>query len=578
MLTLNLIPQLEQIDHYENDRFMPEPLRGLDLDGYLSEDGLTILNQGTFDSPQKVAREKFVLFLENRFDQLNINTETPRPTITLQQLLSSEGLKLFKEAIKEETRSQAFREAVFLQSMNQVEGPLWDKKLVLWVGGPSASGKTYGAEKALSAMVEYVPKQEDGYGLNEYITIDGANVREISQMRKLVLQIALAYQYKGISDLNDNCSFKVGGKRVKEIVQQAALKHDTLSLVIPETFTESVFRFSNRYMTDDMASFHQDPNIFQAFSQVTCSEGQESRFQDVVKYMGSTRAWLDESLEFHAGEIDLNNQDIPCESKAYGASGFTWGRDASEEAKNRFAKLDTTGLYVKITNDLILVKQLDNGTWVECTTSQKPDFKISVRDFERWKQGVESPETTDLIAWWKEARQLGELAPANIEVLTNDIAYVPIGDNYRTEKLTHLIVTQRDYNRYHEELGDSNCSKMQHVRAWLAHEFEQGTLTTPTPLVERFLVLTQPSLSQVVVPPSNLNQFVPQEGYDEPEETPVIENVTNSPPITHHRNSKGKDEMDESTFRANIEQVEQSRVNKENNDEPKKRSSKKYRS
>ena len=126
-------------------------------------------------------------------------------TISLQELFGKEGAALYKAAIAEERESKAFRQAVFLQSLKHHPGPQWSKRLILWIAGPSGSGKSYSSDAAIKKIEAEVLQNETGLTTgNNVVSIDGGIERNISQMRQLVLQVALQKGYTGISDLHQN--------------------------------------------------------------------------------------------------------------------------------------------------------------------------------------------------------------------------------------------------------------------------------------------------------------------------------------------------------------------------------------
>lgn len=158
------------------------------------------------------AREAFLRYLHN-----TVLPRTPslrNGLVTMESLLDKHGLALYHAALAEEASSLTFQKAVFNKAIRHYPGLTWSKRLVLWVGGPSASGKT----RASSAMIEHlatqIPKDpSDKNNGNFVVSIDGSIEREVSQMRNVVLQVALSQAgCKGIRDLHKHSNTSVKKK------------------------------------------------------------------------------------------------------------------------------------------------------------------------------------------------------------------------------------------------------------------------------------------------------------------------------------------------------------------------------
>lgn len=432
------------------------------------------LYEGTFPEGEepKVARQAFLEFLA--LHERNIRGVIGHEPPKLEQLLGPEGVRLYKAAVEEEVKSRHYRDAVFLKSTKHYTGAKWDKKMVLWVGGPSAAGKTFGSQTAVEAMAGYMPKSDQDQSGNDVVSVDGGIDREVSQMRQLVLAVTLAKGYRGIYDLHENTKLNV-----KKHVKNAALLDDELSLVIPETFVESMllnrFNKEGAYKINEMRDFHNDVRILQAFSEVVPEAGQEDRFKTSVKHSGTTRAWLDEHEAFDASDIYMNNRNLPCESKAYGKKGFNLGRYASKIARENFVNLDPTGLTISIVNDLVFVKRV-NGQWLECGFDDHPDFKLANRDFETWQSEKElNPDTADLREWWTARREKGLLVKPEITFIPNDLITIKI-NSVDMPELAFVHVTRRDFDNFRQ----AHSQKRQNTLAFYTWAMEnQDHLTTP---------------------------------------------------------------------------------------------------
>lgn len=433
---------------------------------------------------QTNARDTFLRYLESRHLNLLQENARPRPTTDIKSFLGEEGVRLYKAAVYEEMQSRSFRDTVFLKSVQHYEGEKWDKKLVLWVAGPSASGKTYGASSAVKAIAEKMPSLEGQVSGNYVVSIDGGIEREVSQMRQMLLQAALAKGYKGIRDLHANTKLSV-----KQHIKEAALKEDSLSLVIPETFAESAllkrFDAAGAYKQNEMRMYHQDPRIIQAFSEVIAEAGKDERFKTSVKHMGESRAWFNEREEFNDDSIKMNNREIGCESKVYDSKGFFIGRYASEQAREILKKMDPTGSYIRIVNDLIFVKKDQSGQWKECEADDSPDFKLAARDFEKWNSERRSNlNTGDLKEWYAEQRQQESLAKPNIMIIPNDIVNIEVKSKENPE-VKGIKISKRDYDRFLAEIHPEKPSFAK-VTGWCLDQAEVGKLITPLDLIVHY--------------------------------------------------------------------------------------------
>src|SRR5579872_339381 len=357
------------------------------------------------DKPSGDARNQFIKKLavisartDNEIELKVPDTRTTNPEdnlVTLEELLGPEGLKAYYAAIKEERESSAFRNAVFLKATKHYEGEKWKERMVLWVGGPSASGKTFAAdavvETADAMVMEKDSKNESG---NDVVSIDGGIEREVSQMRQYVLQLALKKGYAGIDGL-DKGAGKLG---MKKKIQEAA-DAAKLNLVIPCTFV-------NPEEGKNIEGYAADPNVKQIFSKVVGGEtkAEKERFKRSVWRMGNSRAWSKkfEDEDTKNREIKANNRKIGIESKKYEKWWFGLGKYFSAEARRNYEKAQAANgkdsVYLTITNDLIFVRKV-NGKWIECDVGyQGPDeiVKLSVRAL---KQYNEKKPAEDLPDW-----------------------------------------------------------------------------------------------------------------------------------------------------------------------------------
>lgn len=368
------------------------------LSDSLNQRAINALYQGTEKGKEtKTAREDFLRFLAVRFleeQPFDRDDSRKHDTISMKDLLGKEGVKLYKQSIEEESQSRSFREAVYLRALKHVPGQRWMKKLLLWVGGPSSSGKTFASESVLEHLSHHETqplgaRKGDNTG-NHVAFVDGSYEREMSQMRQMVLQFALAQGYKGISDLHKNSKALV----VKGYVRDAALESDHVSLVIPDTFVRDPIDVNHEFQAFEKLAKTGD--FLHAFSEVKERPGHRQDFKTAVKNMGDSRAWSSEP--FYEDSIAMNNTDIGCESKAYQAKYFTLGLDATKLFKKHFKEESADKITLKIINDLIYLKHMSDNTWVPC------EFKDDLTELKEGKDYIRMPARV-YEAWLKQDEQ-----------------------------------------------------------------------------------------------------------------------------------------------------------------------------
>lgn len=367
----------------------------------------------TSGTARKDFLEKLALISARTDNEIELKDPDTRLTnpednlVTLKDLLGEEVLEAYYAAIKEERESEAFRNAVFLKATKHYEGEKWKDRMVLWVGGPSASGKTFAADAVvLKADAMVMEKQSGNNTGNDVISIDGGIEREISQMRQYVLDVALKKGYAGIDQL-DKGKGKLG---MKKKIQEAA-DAAKLNLVIPCTFVDPG-------EGKNIEGYAADPHVKQIFSKVVGGETQaeKQRFKRSVRRMGNMRAW---SSKFSDNDtknrkIIANNRKMGIESKKYEKYWFWLGKYFSAEARSDYEKAQAMhgkdSIYLSITNDLIFVREKEKGKWSECEVgyqgSSDDIVKLSVRALNQYhlyqknkKSSGETPE--DLREWLK---------------------------------------------------------------------------------------------------------------------------------------------------------------------------------
>lgn len=390
----------------------------------LGEGAYAKLQAGTNNAEVKLKREGLLKQLAYGLNNHPANNHEPSrigenkgKAIKLEDLLKElqikGGVKTFKAALKEEQKSPQFRDAVFAKSIQYYGSQKWPKKLALWVGGPSASGKTF----ASNAMVNEVsnnlfgsPPSDTNQGVNPVVSIDGGNEREISQMRQMILQAALSLGYSGISDLHSNTN----DLKTKHLVLEAAEYNGELSLVIPATFAADIVQLktgglaklnpSEEKYVYRFKKYANDETIQQVFSQVTHSKYNEKavenavvkasvkNFKKAVGIMGTGRAFDLDGSKGEAlravndnGQVDnfkMNNREIGVESKEYEKKYFKSGVEATQSAKGAYEKAEINAgkqpIVLQSINDIVYIKQND-GVISECESSNDEGIMLTSR-------------------------------------------------------------------------------------------------------------------------------------------------------------------------------------------------------
>lgn len=397
-VTVRAAGWIAEIDHYGVETKSTVKL--------LNENNRAKLFEGCPEEPKKNAREAFLVYLDNVMrNQEAANPKDNSKTITMEQLLGKEGVKLYKEAIAEERDSKAFREAVLERSTKAYDGPKWGERLIMWVGGPSASGKSFGAKGVVEEMAKEIEKTKVD-AKNYVVSIDGGVEREVSQMRQMVLQVGLAKGYKGIEDLHKNTKLKCKGKIKKAVLGQ----HD-LHMLIPATFSRGpqiIVTMHNKIK--DMMK--EGVKVKHAFCCVKAPSGKDNQFRTSVGIMGNSRAWRQQKDGlFPEAAIQMNNKEIGCESKVYEAENFNAGVKFSNIAEKLFIALVGPENVMTIRNDRIFLKQNENSQWVKLERGEVFDERkhvaMAARDYEKWKQ--EPNSAPDLKKWIENQGKLSGL-------------------------------------------------------------------------------------------------------------------------------------------------------------------------
>lgn len=341
-------------------------------------------------------REAFLEQLHSHLE--NIKPGTNREITTLKELFggNKELLKSYKEAVKEEAASKSFREAVFVDCSKALEvNPCPGQKMVMYVGGPSASGKSFTQDNLVNQVGKIKNPNQDKSPCHT-VSIDGGKERELCQVRQMALQAATNNGYGGISDLHKNTKTGVKGK----VMDAAMNEGENFHVVIPATFISGLPKFANL-----MRKLSNDPKIFQAFAEVRADKkgplSQEKAmesFQQTIVYNGESRAYLQPgNTKQQATTMRMNNTEIGCESKIYERKYFELGVKFSEMAKSVFktVKNDSNSMILSNESDNMHVKK-EGGKWVQ-TTESPTVMHVSLREVSLWNELVSSKPNDDKI-------------------------------------------------------------------------------------------------------------------------------------------------------------------------------------
>ncbi|KTD67766.1 hypothetical protein Lste_0924 [Legionella steelei] len=354
------------------------------------------INTDAASDPQ-FFRKKFIEYTQSHpFPQYNGNPQTrethpEEATIGMEAFFGEQGAELYKLALDEEMNSKEFRQAVVIKSTTHFDGPKWTERPVVIVGGPSASGKSFAAQAAVEKAKEFLASDYSDMSGNYVVAADGGIVREVSQIRKLSIQLATNAGHAGLDDLYSKS--KKSMESIKDNVREAAFLSN-VGMVIPETFTDPL---KGRKLLKQIERLENTKHIF------TRVQGHDDdNFRKVVAFMGSRRAW--KTKDFNQEELDLNKSGL-VESKAYGKSGFTWGKLFSKEAEDWFRRWSKDKLYMRITNDLILLKPDPDpakpGNWVTAKPDDEGARLFSEKAYKQWQNLPSTSPKPDLIDYCK---------------------------------------------------------------------------------------------------------------------------------------------------------------------------------
>lgn len=411
------------IDNYENllvDHKKDLSPSFVSVDNLLDAKAQDKLYTDTKKNPDTSARARFIKYLSDKvqndpsknFKGQGIDPEND--AVTLKDLLGADGVKLYEDAIKEEMQSKAFRDAVFIKSLMYSDAKPWPGKVIIWAAGPSASGKSFTSTYIINKINEQNVLSNGTQSLNSsselqadkvgnlIANIDGGIERKMSQMRRLVLEVAKAKGHPGIADLHEHTKLSV-----KKYVEKASHqnKKKPIHLYIPTTFTGVVD-------IGKIHKFNRLKNTTQIFSEIRPPIGKRDDFKQLIAEQGKSRAFLQKGQygkEYIANnkvnsiDIDHIDKDRDVESKAY-KDHFLAGTRLSKSARLFYRKISKDNIYIKVTNDRICVHN-NGGIWEKCAASEANKIVMAERDYNRFIEDQKKNPNLDLKNWMIENKK-----------------------------------------------------------------------------------------------------------------------------------------------------------------------------
>lgn len=337
-------------------------------------------------------RREFIQFIEAKglnFKKYKVGepdiraTDPEKATVKLAELFGQEGAALYQLALEEEAHSEAYMNAVLRASHKNFPGETWVERPIIIVAGPSACGKTMAAEAVVEKAKDFLPKKKNENKGNDIVFVDGGILREVSQMRKLVVQCATKQGFSGVSDLHDKS--KVLDQSRKDL-RRTVFATPALGAVIPETFSSLINSTLQSHALLKEIQGLPTKNLPPAITLFCRVKGENSAlFQEVVAFMGSRRALKTENFD-NQPAIDLHAENLT-ESKIYNEGAFRLGQNGSRQAEKWFKGLRNENLSMVVTNDLLLKREVPKGShnWVDAHKGDKGTVLVSRRVFEDWE-------------------------------------------------------------------------------------------------------------------------------------------------------------------------------------------------
>jgi len=457
----------KKLDNYEI------PASNKNVKDILGDEAYKILQKGSKKNVT-TCRGKFIEFLKDK--TIPYSSPAPGEPITLEALLSEKGKDLFLQAIKEEYASENFRNAVAQLSLEEYPGPKWKKPMIVFVGGPSGSGKSYNTSFTIEKAVEQFEKnsQKEPSQQNEsniLASIDGGNERKVSQMNQLVLQLALQAGCVGIEDLHTASGLP---KKIKTYLKKAVFaSKNELSVALPETFRRQYKVGIYGHIRKWIIGSRMEKLIKKCsnkYNYVYCGIKAEKAS---VRFQAENRAFLSKPLSGEAlnKPLQINNRDLKVESKKYSRKSFDDGKKANKIAQKEFGaacnkhkvscasfEVDNDSMFVTIENNK-LVSFTDNDD----ISGDKKFFRISKADLKEWENWSNKNPAPEAFEVWRKWLQD-----------TNDIVYFKVQNNNGQHMLVNCeknakdvkVANAWDYQQFQAAINNGVISDKIQIENW----------------------------------------------------------------------------------------------------------------
>ena len=304
-----------------------------------------------------------------------LSLPTEKEALTMEELLGKEGVKLYKEALKEEVESKEFQTEFFNKSVLEYEGVRPEKKWdALILSGVSGAGKSSTGNYEISQMY---PKDEDDPSKNKKFKlawIDGGVPRDISMMQKAIKKLVERHGCN-VSDMYDESKKFLDDvkKNLMSYVQKNPNKVD--GVVITETFPMNLMGGDSKEYKETFKEIKgKIPKKDLKFHAAMVSGWDPENFEKVNSLMIDSRAFMSKEKRegnfkeagWLIGPVDQLDRDFLGKShqemkanttpkfiKAIGSSSFAWGLRGSQRFMHDSMDLDEfEGNAVFILNDL----------------------------------------------------------------------------------------------------------------------------------------------------------------------------------------------------------------------------------
>ncbi len=333
-----------------------------------------------------IARNEFQHFLKEHMKKIDgapIKEQTFENSTTLKAFFSPKELQvkgkekelaayqeramdLYKAAIKEEQKSPAFRNAVFLKAIESRKGVKFDKKQGMHIGGPSGGGKSKARDSVIGMLMEEEKAKQQAQGrmpeadyVNHFVSVDGGIDRDTSQVRNLLFSAVLAKNYKLAEDLHSASK----GASVKKLVRDAVVvSGKDLHLVIPDTYTDPLKQYGRKVFKKlDKNGYEQSFILVKPDQEQTCVSG-------------NRRACMKQGSKA-VTEPNMDMDKKP-EGKVYEPELFKTGARSSHLASHVF-KSSVKGRTFEIDNDVqYYMRDKNSPTGYTLCSAQKYDADI----------------------------------------------------------------------------------------------------------------------------------------------------------------------------------------------------------